>query len=172
MTSALRRRDAEVGDDLKLIVRAVLAAAMLVMLAPQGAAVAGPDWCEEDPIVVVDGHIADLVAGYDGAYRAAITGAIRYEVHVPANVTYTKAYIIPGTVPQEVAFVRSLPAWSGTGGLPMTVKVSIPSTTDFLTRLTVTTFGGDGKQVIVRDTIYGTSTTGITASFDLFKPGW
>lgn len=157
---------------MKLIVRAVLAAAMLVMLAPQSTAVAGPDWCEEDPIVVVDGYVADLVAGYDGAYRASITGAIRYEVHVPVNVSSTRSYIVPGTVEQEVVFVRSLPAWSGSGGLPMTVKVSVPSTVDFLTRLTVTTFGGLGQQVIVRDTVYGTSTTGITVSFDLFKPAW
>jgi len=46
----------------------------LVMLVPAQLAVAGEKWCEEDPVLTIDGRTVDYTASFPSAYLAGTKG--------------------------------------------------------------------------------------------------
>ena len=56
---------------------------------------AGVQWCESDPVFLVNGAIVDVTTGFPANYTSTLKGAVAYEVLVPSNA---------------VALVVSLPA--------------------------------------------------------------
>jgi len=113
---------------------------------------AGVQWCESDPVFLVNGALVDVTTGFPAAYVSSIQGAVAYEVLVPSNVIAT-VVSLPANVPTTAKISRVLPA---TGllslGVPVVVKVTINATASFDTKTQVT-----GTYLWLSSTAYGKS---------------
>jgi hypothetical protein len=119
-----------------------------------GRAVAGPEWCEEDPIFMVNGALIDVTTGFPSQYLASIQG-ITFELLVPSNVV-ASVVSIPGNVPITGLVTPSLAEYNGIGQIPVVVLVTVTSTETFQTstRITGTYF----------QTVYVSATLGVTTT--------
>jgi hypothetical protein len=113
---------------------------------------AGVQWCESDPVFLVNGALVDVTTGFPANYIATLKGAVAYEVLVPSNAIAT-VVSLPAAVPTTAKISRVLPA---TGllslGVPVIVKVTIYATASFTTKTQVT-----GTFLWLSSTAYGKS---------------
>ena len=113
---------------------------------------AGVQWCESDPVFVVNGALVDVTTGFPATYTSTLKGAVAYEVLVPSNAIAT-VVSLPASVPTTATISRVLPA---TGllslGVPVIVKVTINATASFTTKTQVT-----GTYLWLSSTAYGKS---------------
>src|SRR5437870_8330762 len=76
-------------------------------------AMAGEKWCEEDPVLTIDGRTVDYTASFPGSYLAGTT--INWTFHIPRNVLLAAAITPPAlgspAIPSTVKIVRDLPAY-------------------------------------------------------------
>jgi hypothetical protein len=123
---------------------------------------AGVQWCESDPVFMVNGALVDVTTGFPANYTSSIKGAVAYEVLVPSNVIAT-VVSLPASVPTTAKISRVLPA---TGllhvGVPIIVKVTINATASFQTRTQVT-----GTYLWLSSTAYGKSNVTTQVSYTL-----
>jgi hypothetical protein len=91
--------------------RGVLAAFafLAASLTLQATAMAGPQWCEEDPEFLVNGAIVDVTTWFPGSY-AATTSEVHFDMQVPSNAL-AAVLSLPGTVPVTASISRTLPAY-------------------------------------------------------------
>src|SRR5881628_2370139 len=73
-------------------------------------ALAGPQWCEEDPEFLVNGALVDVTTWFSGQY-AATTSEVHFAMQVPSNAI-AAVVRLPGTVPVTASISRTLPARS------------------------------------------------------------
>src|SRR2546429_454230 len=113
---------------------------------------AGVQWCESDPVFLVNGAIVDVTTGFPANYTSTLKGAVAYEVLVPSNAV-ALVVSLPANVPTTAKISRVLPA---TGllslGVPVIVKVTINATASFQTKTQVT-----GTYLWLSSTAYGRS---------------
>ncbi len=113
---------------------------------------AGVQWCESDPVFLVNGAIVDVTTGFPANYTSTLKGAVAYEVLVPSNAIAV-VVSLPANVPTTAKISRVLPA---TGllslGVPVIVKVTINATASFQTKTQVT-----GTFLWLSATAYGKS---------------
>jgi len=113
---------------------------------------AGVQWCESDPVFLVNGALVDVTTGFPATYTSSLKGAVAYEVLVPSNVI-ALVVSLPANVPTTAKISRVLPA---TGllslGVPVIVKVTINATASFQTKTQVT-----GTYLLLSSTVYGKS---------------
>jgi hypothetical protein len=113
---------------------------------------AGVQWCESDPVFLVNGALVDVTTGFPATYTSSLKGAVAYEVLVPSNVI-ALVVSLPANVPTTAKISRVLPA---TGllslGVPVIVKVTINATASFQTKTQVT-----GTYLWLSSTVYGKS---------------
>jgi len=113
---------------------------------------AGVQWCESDPVFLVNGAIVDVTTGFPANYTSTLKGAVAYEVLVPSNAI-ALVVSLPANVPTTAKISRVLPA---TGllsiGVPVIVKVTINATASFQTKTQVT-----GTFLWLSATAYGKS---------------
>jgi len=113
---------------------------------------AGVQWCESDPVFLVNGALVDVTTGFPATYTNTLKGAVAYEVLVPSNVI-ALVVSLPANVPTTAKISRVLPA---TGllslGVPVIVKVTINATASFQTKTQVT-----GTYLGLSSTAYGKS---------------
>jgi hypothetical protein len=113
---------------------------------------AGVQWCESDPVFLVNGALVDVTTGFPASYTSTLKGAVDYELLVPSNAIAT-VVSLPATVPTTAKISRVLPA---TGllslGVPVVVKVTIRATASFDTKTQVT-----GTFLWLSSTAYGKS---------------
>jgi hypothetical protein len=113
---------------------------------------AGVQWCESDPVFLVNGALVDVTTGFPANYTDTLKGAVAYEVLVPANAI-ALVVSLPANVPTTAKISRVLPA---TGllslGVPVIVKVTINATASFQTKTRVT-----GTFLWLSSTAYGKS---------------
>ena len=113
---------------------------------------AGVQWCESDPVFLVNGALVDVTTGFPATYTSTLKGAVAYEVLVPSNVIAV-VVSLPANVPTTAKISPVLPA---TGllslGVPVIVKVTINATASFQTKTQVT-----GTYLWLTSTAYGTS---------------
>jgi hypothetical protein len=138
-----------------LKVRAALMALAFVVSssAMQQEAVAGVQWCEEDPVFLVNGGIVDITTKFEAKYVSKIEGAVHFDLQIPANAIGV-VVSLPANPPATASIRRTLPAsWSLlTTPVVLTVSMdasgaSFPTYTRVLGtggRL-LTTFTGDSK---------------------------
>lgn len=123
---------------------------------------AGVQWCESDPVFLVNGAVVDVTTGFPATYKGTLQGAVAYEVLVPANATAT-VVSLPASVPTTAKISRVLPA---TGllslGVPVIVKVTINATASFGTKTQVT-----GAFLWLSSTAYGTSNVTTKVNYTL-----
>lgn len=99
----------------------VLAFVLVISLAVGPVADAGVQWCEDDPIVTVDGRRFEMVTGVPQENLASLVGPIHYFVAVPQGAVVTVVYP-PAAIPSKVTILRVL---RPTEGDEMTVKVAV-----------------------------------------------
>jgi len=90
---------------------AMASVAMLVAMSVPAAA--GEKWCEEDPVLTIDGRTVDYTASFPSTYVSGTT--INWTFHIPVNVLSAAAVTTPAigspTVPSTVTIVRDQPAY-------------------------------------------------------------
>src|SRR5438552_16103851 len=113
---------------------------------------AGVQWCESDPVFLVNGALLDVTTAFPATYTSTLKGAVAYELLVPSNAIST-VVSLPASVPTTAKISRVLPA---TGllslGVPVIVKVTINATASFSTKTQVT-----GTYLWLSSTAYGKS---------------
>ena len=113
---------------------------------------AGVQWCESDPVFVVNGALVDVTTGFPATYTSTLKSAVAYEVLVPSNAI-AAVVSLPANVPTTAKISPVLPA---TGllslGVPVIVKVTISASASFDTKTKVT-----GTYLWLSSTVYGKS---------------
>jgi hypothetical protein len=118
---------------------AVAFSACLLMsgLALGANAEAGVQWCEEDPLFIVNGSLLDVTTAIPMDAIDSIQGPIEFELLVPSNAV-AAVVTIPAAVPMTAKITKSLPP-SGLLqlGTPVVVKVTVKAKSSFDTRTRV-----------------------------------
>ena len=122
----------------------VLAAVFMVLSATPAAA--GAKWCEDDPVISVDGRVAHVTVAFFTSNIPRLSGKIAYEVYVAPS------YVSTTTVDATLAFLPTTTAvypltddsmkkrWGD--GVKVVVRSYVPSSKTFPTITTVTDFAG------------------------------
>ncbi|HEX6060686.1 MAG TPA: hypothetical protein VF001_01340 [Candidatus Limnocylindria bacterium] len=147
--------------------RALVAAVLLsvVMLVPAQLAMAGEKWCEEDPVLTIDGRTVDYTASFPGSYLAGTT--VNWTFHIPTNVLLAAAITPPAlgspAIPSTVRIVRDLPAYWLLASATVITTVTFTSTASFDTHTAVkglnarwATYGGKSNKTLTFATGYST----------------
>jgi hypothetical protein len=99
------------------------------------------EWCEWDPVLVVDGHRSDVKLFFPLEYKSTLTAPVTFVFHVPqgsqAHASYPK-----NQGPQSVSITYDGPARSGNNGksgapVVVTVDASVSAPAVFQTRTVV-----------------------------------
>jgi hypothetical protein len=113
---------------------------------------AGLQWCESDPVFMVNGALVDVTTAFPADYTNTIMGAVAFEVLVPSNAIAT-VVSLPAAVPTTAKISKVLPP---TGlwhvGVPVIVKVTVNATASFATKTKIT-----GTYLWLSSTVYGES---------------
>ena len=137
--------------------------AMLVtMTAP---AIGGEKWCEEDPVLTIDGRTVDYTASFPSTYVSGTT--INWTFHIPVNVLVAAAVTTPAvgspTIPSTVTIVRDQPAYLLLSNATVVTTVVYSSSSSFATSTAVqglnsswTTVSGRSNKNQVISTSYST----------------
>jgi hypothetical protein len=113
---------------------------------------AGVQWCESDPVFVVNGSLVDVTTGFPASYTGTLNGAVAYELLVPSNAI-AAVVSLPANVPTTAKISRVLPATGFLSlGVPVIVKVTINASASFQTKTQVT-----GTYLWLSSTAYGKS---------------
>lgn len=147
----------EVGGLSRWITAGVLTLAVFLGLG--GRASAEVSWCEDDPILTVEGRTVRIVTRFAMADLASVTEPVLYEVAVPSNVGRVRVLSLPSPVGGRVVVTHSLEPWSGSGVLPIRVRVTVSAASDFPTWVSVfgqaveapLTVGGESNVATVID---------------------
>lgn len=138
-----------------LKIRSALMALVFVVssFAMQQEAFAGVQWCEEDPVFLVNGGLVDITTTFEAQYVSKIKGSVHFDLQIPANAIGV-VLSLPANPPATASIRRTLPAnWSLlTTPVVLTVTMdtsgaSFPTYTRVLgtgAKL-LTTFEGDSK---------------------------
>jgi hypothetical protein len=144
---------------------ATVLALVLVVLSAEPAA-AGAKWCEDDPLISVNGRIAHVTVGFSSDDISKLSGKITY--HVVVAQSYLATTIVDAsmaTLPTDV-FVYPVPddtlkQWWGEK-YQVAVYAHVPARKNFITVTTVTDF----SQTVIRQE-RGRSNTWVEVKFAL-----
>ncbi|HEV8468326.1 MAG TPA: hypothetical protein VGR46_01860 [Candidatus Limnocylindria bacterium] len=121
-------------------------------LALGAGATASPQWCEEDPVFVVNGALLDVSTVFPAEYISTVKGPVAFELLVPSNAV-AAVVALPGDIPMTAKITRSLPADGLLSlGVPVVVKVTVTASRSFETKTKVT-----GTYLWLSSTAYGKS---------------
>jgi hypothetical protein len=113
---------------------------------------AGVQWCESDPVFLVNGGIVDVTTAFPDGYKKHIKGPIEIELLVPTNAV-AAVVSLPTEVPMTAKISKVLPSGGLLSlGVPVIVKVTIKATASFETRTKIT-----GTYLWLSSTVYGKS---------------
>jgi hypothetical protein len=113
---------------------------------------AGVQWCESDPVFVVNGSVVDITTAFPDGYKASINEPIAIEVLVPTNAI-AAVVSLPTEVPMTAKISRVLPSGGFLSvGVPVIVKVTYKASASFDTRTKIT-----GTYLWLSSTVYGKS---------------
>lgn len=113
---------------------------------------AGVQWCESDPLFLVNGSILDVTTAFPDGYRASLKDPIAIELLVPTNALAV-VVSLPTNVPMTAKITRVLPSGGLLSlGVPVIVKVTYRATASFETRTKIT-----GTYLWFSSTVYGKS---------------
>jgi hypothetical protein len=119
-----------------------LASAVLlsvVMLVPAQLGMAGEKWCEEDPVLTIDGRTVDYTASFPASNLQGTT--VNWTFHIPTNVLRAAAITPPAlgspTILSTVRIVRDLPAYWLLANATVVTTVTFTSSGSFDTSTSV-----------------------------------
>ena len=137
--------------------------ACLAVLVPSTPASAGEGWCEEDPVLTLDGRTVDYTASFPSAYLD--DAVVNWTFHIPSNVLLASAITPPAAgspaIPSTVRIVRDLPAYSLLSPATVVTTVTFTTTASFSTSTAVqglnatwTTYAGTSTKALTFTTYY------------------
>lgn len=141
----------------------VMAAALWSSLALSSAAWAGPQWCEEDPVFMVNGSLVDVTTSLPADSLDSIKGSVHFDMQVPVNVTAAVVSLPSYPVPVTASVSHTLPPYWGGGKIPVVVTVSMEASKKFDH---VTRVAGTGGTLLWYT--YGTSTKPTKLNFSMY----
>jgi hypothetical protein len=138
---------------------------LAVMLATAAPALGGNQWCEEDPILTIDGRTVNYTASFPATYVAGTT--VNWTFHIPKNVLLAAAITTPAlgspTIRSTVRIVRDLPAYWLLSRATVITTVTFASNASFPTSTSVsglntgwTTYAGRSNRALTFNTGYST----------------
>ena len=136
-----------------------------IMLMSGQFAIAGEKWCEEDPVLTIDGRTVDYTASFPAAYLTGTT--VNWMFHIPSNVLLAAAITPPAvgspTIKSTVRIVRDLPAYWLLSTASVVTTVTFTSSGSFATSTAVqglnaawTTYSGRSNKALTFSTGYST----------------
>lgn len=112
------------------VIWALLLSMLTLVLAVPGAS-AGVGWCRDDPLVVVDGQIANIYVSAHFEDLSKVTGATEVIVSTPVGVDLALAVAGPGFgYGEHVSFVESRSLKVTPEGIEVWIKVRVPAHSD------------------------------------------
>ena len=138
---------------------------LVVMLVSGQLAIAGEKWCEEDPVLTIDGRTVNYTASFPAEHLQRTT--VHWVFHIPANVILAAAITPPAlgspAIPSTVRIVRDLPAYSLLAKATVITTVTVSSNESFATSTAVqglnaawTTYKGRSNTSVRFSTGYST----------------
>jgi hypothetical protein len=113
---------------------------------------AGVQWCESDPVFLVNGAIVDVTTAFPEGYKDNIKEPIDIELLVPTNAI-ALVVSLPTEVPMTAKISKVLPSGGLLSlGVPVIVKVTYKANASFDTKTQVT-----GTFLWLSSTVYGKS---------------
>jgi hypothetical protein len=113
---------------------------------------AGVQWCESDPLFLVNGAIIDVTTAFPAGYTSTLKEPIAIELLVPTNAI-AAVVSLPTNVPMTAKISRVLSSGGLLSlGVPVMVKVSYKASASFDTKTKVT-----GTFLWLSSTVYGKS---------------
>jgi hypothetical protein len=113
---------------------------------------AGVQWCESDPLFLVNGGIVDVTTAFPTGYKSTIKEPVAIELLVPTNAIAV-VLSLPTEVPMTAKISRVLPSGGLLSlGVPVIVKVTYKATASFDTKTKIT-----GTFLTLSSTVYGKS---------------
>jgi hypothetical protein len=136
-----------------------------LMLISGQLALAGEKWCEEDPILTIDGRTVDYTASFPSSYLDGTT--VNWTFHIPSNVLVAGAITPPAlgssAIPSTVRIVRDLPAYWLLANATVVTTVTFTAKKSFDTLTAVkglnarwTTYSGKSNKALTFATGYST----------------
>jgi hypothetical protein len=113
---------------------------------------AGVQWCESDPLFLVNGSVLDVTTAFPAGYKDNLKEPVAIELLVPTN-----AIALVLSLPTEVPMTAKISPVLPSGGLlslgvPVIVKVTYKANASFDTRTKMT-----GTFLWLSSTVYGKS---------------
>ena len=113
---------------------------------------AGVQWCESDPVFVVNGAIVDVTTAFPAGYTSSLKEPIAIELLVPTN-SIAAVVSLPTKVPMTAKITRVIPSGGLLSlGVPVIVKVTYKASASFDTKTKIT-----GTFLWLSSTVYGKS---------------
>ena len=113
---------------------------------------AGVQWCESDPLFLVNGAIIDVTTAFPTGYMSTLKEPVAIELLVPTNAI-AAVVSLPANVPMTAKITRSLSSGGLLSlGVPVIVKVTYKASASFDTKTKVT-----GTFLWLSSTVYGKS---------------
>src|SRR5437868_10275287 len=128
-------------------------------------AMAGEKWCEEDPVLTIDGRTVDYTASFPASYLSGTT--VNWTFHIPKNVLLAAAITPPAlgspAIPSTVRIVRDLPAYWLLANATVITTVTFTASASFDTSTSLnglnarwTTYAGRSNKTLTFATGYST----------------
>jgi hypothetical protein len=112
------------------VIWALACSILTLVLAVPGTS-AGVGWCRDDPVVVIDGQIADIFVSAQFEDVPEVTGATEIVVSTPVGVDVALAVAGPGFGHGEhVSFTESRSLKVTAEGIEVRIKVWVPARSD------------------------------------------
>jgi hypothetical protein len=113
---------------------------------------AGVQWCESDPVFLVNGAVVDVTTAFPTNYTGTLKEPIAIELVVPTNAI-AAVVSLPANVPMTAKITKILPSGGLLSlGVPVIVKVTYKASASFDTKTRVT-----GTYLWLSSTVYGKS---------------
>ena len=115
-------------------------------------AAAGVQWCESDPLFLVNGALVDVTTAFPAGYTSTIKEPVAIELLVPTNAI-AAVVSLPANVPMTAKISRVLPSGGLLSlGVPVIVKVTIKASASFDTKTRIA-----GTYLWLSSTVWGKS---------------
>jgi len=104
---------------------------MLVFALAVPSASAGIGYCKVDPVLVIDGRVADIFVGVPFSDLGKVTGPTEYVVSTPVGVDGDLALTALGFGHGEIVYYEETPSLNVTSeGIEVRIKVRVPASSD------------------------------------------
>ncbi|GAC1462965.1 MAG: hypothetical protein NVSMB8_14670 [Candidatus Limnocylindrales bacterium] len=149
--------------DIRFRMRIAAAFAILAFIVPVGIADASEKWCEEDPVLTIDGRTVDYTVSLP--LSAAAGARVDWVFHLPVNVLTASAITPPAAgspaVASTVTIIRDQPAYSLLAGAAVVTTVTVSASTSVSTvtavkgiNATWTSYSGKANKPLTFQTTY------------------